>query len=116
MSKETHYFSHDYHARADRKLVNIIKELGMEGIGIFWCIVEMLYEEGGTLPIEYDSLAFALRTDAEKVKRIINGFELFQVNCDHFFSVTAQERLKLRIEKSEKAKESAYARWNKPAV
>lgn len=113
MSKETYYFKHDYNARADRKLVNVIMKYGMEGIGIYWCIVEMLYEEGGYLPLEYDRITFELRSQYEIVKSIINDFDLFKQDDNKFWSISVIERLDERCEKSIKARESINKRWKK---
>lgn len=113
MSKETFYFSHDYNARADRKIVNVIMKHGMTGIGVYWCLVEMLYEEGGYMPTEYERISFELRTDTKVIQSIINDFELFKTDLDKFWSDAVLERLQERCDKSEKARESINKRWNK---
>jgi hypothetical protein len=111
--KKAYYFSHDYNARADRKLVNLNIKHGMEGIGVFWCLVEMLYEEGGHMPLEYERFAFELRTDIKIVKSIINEFDLFVNDESKFWSESVLERLSKRYEKSEKARESVQKRWDR---
>jgi bacterioferritin (cytochrome b1) len=118
MSKETFYFKHDYNARHDRKLVNVIMKHGMIGIGVYWCVVEMLYEEGGYLPLnkqEYERISFELRVDVEIVEVVINNFGLFSISTDTklFFSDTVLERLQERCDKSDKARASINKRWNK---
>jgi hypothetical protein len=86
---------------------------GMVGVGIYWCIVEMLYEEGGYLPLEYDRITFELRTDIDVVKKVVNDFELFIVAGDSFYSQSVLDRLQERCDKSEKAKANINKRWNK---
>jgi len=113
MSKETFYFRHDYNARTDRKLINIIMRHGMQGIGIYWCLVEMLYEECGYLPLEYERITFELRTDAEVIRSVIHDFDVFENDGDKFWSNAVLERLRWRCEKSEKARESINKRWDK---
>ena len=113
MSKETFYFPHDYNARADRKLINVIMKHGMAGIGSYWCIVEMLYEEGGYMPIEYERISFELRIDKNVIQSIITDFDLFKINDEKFYSESVIERLKERCNKSEKARESINKRWSK---
>lgn len=113
MSKESYYFSHDYNARSDRKLVNVIMKHGMIGIGVYWCVVEMAYEEGGYLPLEYDRIAFELRCESDLVKSIVKDFGLFENDNEKFWSKAVLERLQLRIEKSKKAKASVASRWKK---
>jgi hypothetical protein len=113
MSKESFYFSHDYNARTDRKLVNVIIKHGMSGIGVYWCLVEMLYEEGGYIPLEYERIAFELRTDEKLIQNIICNFELFKVDDMKFWSESVIERLEKRCEKSETARQSVLKRWDK---
>ena len=42
--KDSNYFSHDFGARNDPKLIELQMEMGGQGLAIFWCIVEMLWE------------------------------------------------------------------------
>jgi hypothetical protein len=107
------YFSHDYGARNDRKITRLVMKHGMQGIGIFWCIVEMLYEEGGYLPLEYERITFELRTEYELVKSVIHDFDLFKIEGELFYSESVLERLNERSQKSEKARESINKRWEK---
>ncbi len=109
----TDYFSHDYNARRDPKLVAVRMRLGYEGIGIYWSLIEYLYEQGGYLLIsQCDCIADELRTHSEKINTLIFDFELFENDGVKFWSPTAINRLKIRAEKSEKASNSAKKRWN----
>lgn len=108
------YFSHDYNARNDKKLTKVFMKHNLAGIGAYWCIIEMLYEEGGYLLIdEYERIAFELRADFDFIKSVIEDFDLFENDDVKIWSDTALERLKLRAEKSQKARESIEKRWNK---
>jgi hypothetical protein len=113
MSKDTFYFKHDCNARTDRKLVNIIMKHGMQGIGVYWCIVEMLYEEGGYLPLEYERISFELRISTDVTSSVINDFDLFQNDAHRFWSNSVLERLQWRCDKSESARKSINKRWDK---
>lgn len=105
------YFSHDYNARSDPKMVRLIMDHGMEGVGIYWCIVEMLYENGGYIDLsECERIAFELRTDCDRIATIVRS-NLFRIADEKFYSETALERLEKRGEKSHKASASAHARW-----
>ena len=65
--KEAFYFTHDYNARNDVKMQEMMMDLGCEGIGIYWCIVEMLYENGGKLPLAYTkNIAWSLHLDTNE--------------------------------------------------
>ena len=43
-NRESYYFSHDYGARNDPKILELRAEYGLEGLGLYWCIVETLAE------------------------------------------------------------------------
>lgn len=112
MPKDTFYFSHDYNARNDEKIKRLIRKHGMIGYGIFWSIVEDLYNNANALQTDYDGIAYDLRTDCDVVASVINDFELFIFDNDFFGSISVQERLAQRNTKSESARKSASYRWN----
>ena len=116
MSKYTYYFSHDYNTRNDQKIKKLISKHGYLGYGIFWAIVEDLYNNANALQLDYDSIAFDLRTNTELIKSIINEFDLFIIDVDKFGSMSIQKRLDERDSKSKKARESARYRWNKTKI
>lgn len=110
--KETFYFAHDYNARNDPKLQDVLIDLGVEGIGVFWCIIEQLYEQGGTLPIRYCKIiAFALHVDCNVVERLVHDYGLFKNDGENMWSESVLNRLNRRSEVSEKRKLAALARW-----
>ena len=112
MPKDTFYFSHDYNARNDEKIKRLIRKHGMIGYGIFWSIVEDLYNNANALQTDYDGIAYDLRTDSDVVASVINDFDLFVFDGDFFGSNSVQERLDHRNIKSESARKSASYRWN----
>lgn len=110
--KETYYFTHDYNARNDTKLLDVLSGWGHEGLGIFWCLIELSYEEGGKLEVaKIKSYANALRTTSENINRIIDDFDLFKKDDIYFWSDSVLSRLNIRNKKSTKAKKSAEIRW-----
>ena len=110
--KETFYFQHDYNARNDPKLQDVLIDLGVEGIGVFWCIIEQLYEQGGTLPIRYcKSIAFALHVDCNVVERLVHDYGLFKNDGEKMWSESVLNRLNRRNDISDKRKLAALARW-----
>ena len=111
--KETFYFSHDYNARSDEKIKKLLVKHGFYGYGIFWAIIEDLYNNANALRTDYDCIAFDLRTDEVMIKSIINDFDLFIINDGFFGSLSVERRLNERNEKSAKARESANKRWEK---
>lgn len=110
MAKEAYYFSHDSNAQDDPKCMLLIDQLGMEGYGIFWALIEKLRNETNyTLPLNITgSYAKRWGTSKEKVDTVIKKYDLFSIEDDKFFSL----RLKRSMEiKSTKARESALKRW-----
>lgn len=112
--KETFYFSHDYNARSDWKLVKVMMKHWVAGIWVYWCIIEMLYEEQWYLSIkEYDRISFELRVSYEMIQSVINDYWLFNKDDGNFWSNSVLDRLKQRMDKSEKARISVQKRWDK---
>jgi len=117
MAKDTFYFSHDYNARSDKEMMKVRMKMGMEGIGLYWCIIEMLYEEQGYLSrSEYERISFELQTKYENITMLIEGFYLFKFDEKKFWSTAVLERLRKRKDKSDKARESINYRWNNTNV
>jgi hypothetical protein len=105
------YFSHDYDTRSDERIIDLLSVHGWEGYGLYWAIVELLYQNDGFLQLFYKRIAFALRANESNIKSIIEDFDLFVIDGDKFYSESVIRRLKQREEKSAKARKSAYARW-----
>ncbi len=111
--KDTFYFSHDYNARTDPKIKRLMAKHGMTGYGIYWAIIEDLYNNANALQTDCESIAYDLRVDSGLIKNIIFDFDLFKIDGEIFSSISIQRRLDDRNEKSEKARKSAEYRWNK---
>ena len=114
------YFSHDSNARNSDKLMKVRMELGAEGYGIFFMLIERLREEEGyKSTIDYDTLAFDLRVEPEKVKQVVENYDLFKFTEDgkYFYSDSFNERMEMMgvraQQRKSKAKKAAEARWNK---
>lgn len=108
------YFSHDYNARNDLNMRKLFMGEGLAGIGLYWCIIEMLYEKGGYIELDYiPIIAFDLRISEETILDVISKYDLFEKDEKHFYSAGVLNRLNLRAEKSEKARKSIEARWKK---
>jgi hypothetical protein len=108
------YFSHDHNARNDRKMVRLAMAHGVSGIGIYWCIVEMLYEEQGRLMrTECERIAFELRVQCDLVESVIADFGLFDMDANAFWSASVDRRIEAQIQVSNGAKKAAEQRWQK---
>ena len=118
MKKDAFYFSHDYNAHNDTKILYMRQELGMEGYGIYWFLVESLADSGGILPLKIlPVLAKQMDVTEAKVNAIINSYELFQVAESQFFSERLIQHLDLRNGLSKAGKLGAAKRWeNRGAI
>lgn len=115
MKKDAYYFSHDANAQDDPKLMLLIEQLGMEGIGIYWCLIEKLRaEKDYSLPLSVlPSFARRWQTSVEKTQTVVKNYNLFKIVKEKFFSVRLKNSM---VEKSERAKASISYRWNNTNV
>jgi uncharacterized protein YdaU (DUF1376 family) len=107
------YFSHDINAANDYKIIRLRSKLGAEGYGIYWMLIELLYQNNNALPFECDSIAYALQTQCDKIESVVRDFGLFEIEDNVITCPSISRRLTEMNERSEKAKRSAEARWNK---
>lgn len=112
MKNKSYYFSHDYNAANDTKVLFLRHQLGMEGYGIYWFIIERLADAGGKLPIELiPVLAMQMQSTDIKVKGVIMQFDLFRIDEGEFWSERLNDHLGLRAKLSESGKNGALNRW-----
>ncbi len=116
--KDTYYFSHDTNAKDDPKCVLLIEQLGMEGYGIFWVLIETLRDQPDyKYPVaNISALARRYNTTTEKVRAVIYGYELFIVEDELFFySDSLNRRMEsynlLKSKRSESGRLGNAKRW-----
>lgn len=82
MKKEAYYFSHDANARNDLKCIKLRQELGMEGYGIFWAIIEILRESDGykLKNSDLETISFDLKCKLDTIKSVVNNYGLFKIS------------------------------------
>jgi hypothetical protein len=118
MKSSTYYFSHDYNAANDTKILFLRHQLGMEGYGIYWYLIEQLANAGGKLPLELiPVLAMQMHCTDVKVNGVLMNFDLFTIESGEFWSHRLQDHLELRLKLSESGKTGASNRWaNREAI
>lgn len=101
-TRESIYFSHDADAMNDPKCMMLISQLGMEGYGAFWALVELLRvqpEYKMSLDL-IPAISARLQMSEAKLKTVISAFGLFCVTDDYFFfSQSLRSRMQLMIDK-----------------
>lgn len=118
--KDSYWFRHDSNAKDDPKCVALIEQLGLEGYGIYWVLVEVLREQPDyTYPLALlPALARRYNTSAEKVKAVVVGYGLFKVRENKiFFSESLLERMRAYDSLKEKRRAAALianeSRWKR---
>lgn len=92
--KDSPYLTHDIGARNDQKLIEVQMEMKGQGLAIWWCLVEMLWENDGYLPMNFKAIAFNLRwATAEEVEKVVCDFDLFENDGEKFWNRSALERI-----------------------
>lgn len=114
MSKDAYYFSHDSNAKDDPKCVLLIEQLGAEGYGIFWILIETLRDQPDyKYPLKLiPAISRRYNTTAEKMKTVVMQYGLFQIENDEFFF---SESLNRRMESFEHRKQIASYAGKKSA-
>lgn len=111
---DTFYFSHDLNARNDPKIQKLLRVHGLAGIGLYWCIIEMLYEQDARIMLaSCEDIAFTMHTELDLVNSIINEFGLFDNDGDFFWSNSVNKRIDKMEKEKEKRMNGAKARWSK---
>jgi hypothetical protein len=106
--KDAYYFSHDANAKDDPKCVVLIDELGMEGYGIYWMLVETLRSEADyKCPLRMlNGLARRYNTSAEKVQTVVTRYGLFERDDEWFWSESLMRRMEVYEERKQKLREA----------
>ena len=94
MAKDAYWFKHDANARADVRLVKLRRKTGLEGVGLFWCVVEML-READNYEIENEAIediAYDLRTTENVFQELFNC-ELLVKGENTFYSNSLKSRM-----------------------
>lgn len=105
LQKDTCYFSHDANAKDDYKCMLLIDQMGLEGYGIFWVLVETLREQKDyKYPLQLvPSLARKYNTTNAKMETVINAYGLFEIDAQSFFfSGSLNRRMNFLEQKREK--------------
>ena len=118
MKNKSYYFSHDGNARLDIKIQYLTNDLGMEGYGIYWYLIEALFDAGGYLPLRMAKiLAKQMNVTEPKVMAVISNYELFELLDDSTFcSIRLLKHFEQRKLLSDNGKRGASIKWNGGAI
>lgn len=105
MKNDVFWFTHDANATDDEKIMMLIDQLGLEGYGIYWVLIEKLRgTDNFKLPFTIvPILARRYNTTPEKMLTVIKQYNLFKYDDEgFFFSPSLINRMQKWIDKKEK--------------
>lgn len=115
------WFPHDSTAHNDQSILLLRMKYGWEGYGIFWAILEAMYEtadaklDANALP----TLCLRFSIPEDKLMAVVNyctEISLFISQDGELYSVRLVEEKAKALERSKMAKESADRRWKKKSM
>lgn len=108
------YLPHDLRAFEDDKIVNMFGDLDYYGYGLYWRVLELLYNcEDHTKTTNYKALARVLNCKADILEQLICNYGLFVFSddCSKFWS----DRVLQQCDKLDKGKKDAAENGRKGA-
>lgn len=104
------FFSHDIGTRQNGSIIKLLMELGWEGYGLWWAIVEYMHRN--EFPVTDESVvAYELRSNNAIIHKIMNNYDLFKIENGLYISDRILRNLDYRETKSEQSQEAANIRW-----
>lgn len=109
------WFAHEIGAMRDIRLRKLRRACGVAGIGLYWVLIEELFEAGNRLDGEaLELIADENDVELDYLKKVVEGFGLFTVADDgSVSSEMVAERMREREERSELRRTAAQSRWGK---
>nr|WP_320057960.1 DUF4373 domain-containing protein [uncultured Bacteroides sp.] len=86
--KNDQYFPHDVTAHNNIKLLRLKADKGLEGYGVYWCLLEYLrMQKNYSMPLSLlPALAREFRLSTEYLSDIIRKYDLFVLDDEQYFS------------------------------
>lgn len=115
MAKDAYYFSHDSNARNDPKILMLRADYGMEGLGFYWCLIEIMAEQADYKININDSRqvkAFALHLNSKTefllklIEDCASEYGLFKNDNGLIYSESLLRRMQLKDAIREKRKKA----------
>lgn len=106
------YINHKISNRSEYVFRKLIERKGAAAYGVYWYIIEELYESGGKMLFkEIEPISKALCVRKDFVASVIKSFSLFQYDSESFWSDEVIEQIEKRQKLKNKRKEAANKRW-----
>lgn len=106
------YINHKVSNRSEYVFRKLIERKGAAAYGVYWYILEELYESGGKMLFEeIEPISKVLCVRKDFVVSVIKSFSLFQYDSESFWSDEVIEQIEKRQKIKDKRKEAANKRW-----
>lgn len=106
------FIKHDVNSMKDSKILSLRKSFGMEGYGVFWSLLEILFNENGELcETKIPFIAWELRVEESLIKSILDS-ELFIKNENLYYNNRINETLNTVESKSVNGTKAIKKRWD----
>lgn len=106
------YINHKISNRSEYVFRKLIEREGAAAYGVYWYILEELYESGGKMLFEeIEPISKVLCVRKDFVASVIKSFSLFQYDSESFWSDEVIEQIEKRQKIKDKRKEAANKRW-----
>jgi hypothetical protein len=106
------YINHKISNRSEYIFRKLIERKGAAAYGVYWYILEELYESGGKMLFEeIEPISKVLCVRKDFVVSVIKSFSLFQYDSESFWSDEVIEQIEKRQKIKDKRKEAANKRW-----
>ena len=106
------YINHKISNRSEYVFRKLIERKGAAAYGVYWYILEELYESGGKMLFEeIEPISKVLCVRKDFVVSVIKSFSLFQYDSESFWSDEVIEQIEKWQKIKDKRKEAANKRW-----
>ena len=109
---DSFWFRHDCNANTDAKMLKIQSKYGWAGYGMFWFLVESLYNNDGRLDADAMRMLCQRNAIADDFPDFCVEIELLKRDNGFYFSERLDEEIDNRVAKSAAARASAEKRWH----
>jgi hypothetical protein len=83
--KETFYFSHDYNATQDPKIMLLLSSCGLSGLAMYWILIEILHQQPDS------------RISKDSYKKYIKFYCSFEDKNEHVLNTIEQELINTQL-------------------
>ena len=113
------YFPHEFDASSNPTLIDVNRNFGMSGIGMYWILIENLYQSNGELT-DKEIAAIAWNYHINPISEMMAVANLVlkhetdeKTNVTVYYSNGVKKRITEREERSNQARIGAKAKWGK---